>query len=277
MLANAVAFSSLISIAPLLYIALGFAGMAIGGDAGRADVIHELGRWIGDDGAGAIFSIIDRIGTHGGGTVARIAGAIFLVYAATRLFSQMKTALDHMWDVHPKSGKGWRARSWKQIRKRGFAILLVLFVGMQIIAVVAVKTFLAASTTSLGDAVSHAIFRFFEIIISLATTTLTFAALFKVLPDVKLAWRDAWRGAFVTAVLFSLGASVVGIYLGHKALAENYGPAASIILVLLWVHYCAQVFFFGAAVTGELAKRRGAPIEPDDHGIRIVVRDGETR
>jgi membrane protein len=275
MLANAVAFSTLLSIAPLLYIALGIAGVAIGSDAGRDDVMRELGRWVGDDGAHAIFSLIDRIGASDSSGIARVAGAIFLVYASTRLFSQMKTALDHMWDVHPRSGKGWRAKGSRQLRKRGFALLLVVFVGVQIIAVVAIKTVLARSTSRFDDVIAHAAFRAGEIAISLATTTLTFAALFKVLPDVKLAWRDAWRGALVTAVLFSLGASVVGIYLGHKGLDASYGPAASIILVLLWVHYSAQVFFFGAAVTGELARRRGFPIEPDEHGVRIVIHDDQ--
>jgi membrane protein len=273
MLANAVAFSSLLSIAPLLYIALGVAGMAIGSEVGRDNVLHDLARWVGDDGAKAIFALIDRIGTRGGSGLAHVLGTAFLIYASTRLFSQMKAALDHMWDVHAKSGRGWRAKSWKQLRKRSLALLLVLFVAVQIIAVVAIKTFLAASMGRLDDAIAHAVFRLGEIIISLATTTLTFAALFKVLPDVKLAWRDAWRGAFVTAVLFSLGATLIGWYLGHKSLDASYGPAASVILVLLWVYYSAQVFFFGAAVTGELARRRGHPIEPDDNGVRIIIHD----
>lgn len=273
MLANAIAFSSILSIAPLLYIALGLAGMVIGSRAGRDNVLHDLARWVGDDGANAIFSLIDRIGAAGGSGLTRVLGTAFLIYASTRLFSQMKAALDHMWDVHAKSGRGWRAKGSKQLRKRALALLLVLFVGVQIVAVVAIKTFLAASMGMLDDAVAHAVFRLGEVVISLATTTLTFAALFKLLPDVKLAWRDAWRGAFVTAVLFSFGATLIGWYLGHKALDASYGPAASVILVLLWVYYSAQVFFFGAAVTGELARRRGHPIEPDDNGVRIVIHD----
>jgi membrane protein len=117
------------------------------------------------------------------------------------------------------------------------------------------------------------VFRAGEMIVSLTTTTLMFAALFKLLPDVRLAWRDAWRGALVTAVLFSIGASLIGLYLGHKTLDVFYGPGGSIVLLLLWVHYSAQVFFFGAAVTGELARRRGFPIEPNENGIRLVIEE----
>jgi membrane protein len=111
-------------------------------------------------------------------------------------------------------------------------------------------------------------------VISLATTTLMFAMLFKVLPDARLHWRDAWRGALVTSVLFSIGTTIIGLYLGHKTLDVLYGPGGSLVLLLLWVHYSAQVFFLGAAVTGELAKRRGHAIEPDERGMRIVIEEG---
>ncbi|HEY4242556.1 MAG TPA: YihY/virulence factor BrkB family protein [Kofleriaceae bacterium] len=277
MLANSVAFTALLSIAPLLYIALGVAGLAIGTERGRDDVLVNLDRWVGVDGARAIFSLIDRIGARETSGLARILGTLLLLYASTRLFSQIKNALDHMWDVHARSRKGWRNKIWKQLRKRILSLLLVAFVGAQIIAVVTIKAILLASTARLDGSVAHALFRAGEAILSLATTTLTFAALFKVLPDVRLAWRDAWRGALVTAVLFSIGATLVGFYLGHKALDASWGPAASVILVLLWVHYSAQVFFFGAAVTGELAMRRGFPIEPDDNGYRIRLDDEPAR
>jgi len=140
--------------------------------------------------------------------------------------------------------------------------------------VVAVKTVLAASTDHFNDHVSAALFSGGEMLVSLATTTLMFAALFKTLPDARLHWRDAWRGALVTSVLFSIGTTLIGLYLGHKTLDAFYGPGGSLVLLLLWVQYSAQVFFLGAAVTGELARRRGHAIEPDDHGVRIVIEEG---
>ncbi len=275
MLAAAVAFSSLLSIAPLLYIALGVAGVTVGSERGRTTVLEDLSRWIGEEGAQTILSLLQRANETKRSGLASVIGGVVLVYASTRLFSQMKRALNHMWDVHARSGRGLRGKVWKQLRKRGFALLMVLFVGVLIISNVVVKTVLAASTDELGGGAAHLMFRTGEAVVSVVTTTLMFAAIFKVLPDAKLAWHDAWRGAFVTALLFSLGTALIGLYLGHKALDVLYGPGGSIVMLLLWVHYSAQVFFFGAAITGELARRRGHAIEPDAYGVHILVEDGD--
>jgi membrane protein len=274
-LASAVAFSALLSVAPMLYIALGLASVVIGNELGRASVMQDLSRWIGADGANTIFALLERAASGPRSGIAHVLGLIVLVYASTRLFSQMKRALDQMWEISPKSGRGLRGKGTLQLRRRGLSLLLVVFVGVLIVCVVIVKTVLAASTHILDDTLGHVILRVGEMIISLVTTTLMFAALFKMLPDAKLAWRDAWRGALVTSVLFSIGATLIGLYLGHKALGVVYGPGGSIVLLLLWVHYSAQVFFFGAAVTGELARRRGRPIEPNENGVRILIHDPE--
>lgn len=273
MLASAVAFSSLLSIAPLLYIALSVADVAVGDVRSRTSVLSDLSRWIGEDGAGTIISLLDRAREHGASGATHVLGVLLLVYASTRLFSQIKYALDHLWDIHPRSGRGFRAKGMRQLRKRGLSLVLVLLVGVLIIAGVAVKTVLVASTALLDDASAEVVIRGGEALLSLATSTLMFAGLFKLLPDARLDWRDALRGAFVTAMLFSLGTTLIALYLGHKTLDVLYGPGGSLVLLLLWVHYSAQVFFLGAAVTGELARRRGRPIEPDAYGVRIVLPD----
>lgn len=274
-LASAVAFSALLSVAPMLYIALGLASLVISDELGRASVMEDLSRWIGSDGANTIFTLLDRAASSQRSGFAHVLWIVVLVYASTRLFSQMKRALDQMWEISPKSGRGLKGKGALQLRRRGLSLLLVGFVGVLIVAVVFVKTVLSASAHVLDDTFGHVLLRAGEMVISLVTTTLMFAALFKVLPDAKIAWRDAWRGALVTSVLFSIGATLIGLYLGHKALGVMYGPGGSIVLLLLWVHYSAQVFFFGAAVTGELARRRGHPIEPNENGVRIVIQDPE--
>jgi membrane protein len=271
MLASAVAFSALLSIAPLLFIALGVASPAVGNATGRASVQHDLGRWIGVESAQTIMSLLDHARVTGRSVIASVVGVVVLAYASTRLFSQMKRALNHMWDVHTKSGTGWREHLVTQARKRGLALLLVVFVGVLIIAVVAVKTMLAVSLHLLPDGEERALWRAGEMMVSLGTTTLMFAALFKTLPDAKLAWRDAWRGALVTSIFFSVGTTVVSLYLGHKTLDVLYGPGGSLVLLLLWVEYSAQVFFLGAALTGELARRRGSAILPDENGVSVVI------
>jgi membrane protein len=272
MLSSAVAFSALLSIAPLLYIALGLASVAVGEGASRASVLEDLSRWIGPDGAATVFSLLEHAGNQGHGVLKSIVGAVVLVYASTRLFSQLKRTLDHLWDIHPRSGGALKAKIWKQIRKRGLALVLVLLVSALIVAVVAVKTVVTASMhLVLPDGGVRVVLRLAEMVASLGTTTFMFAAIFKALPDAKLHWRDALDGALVTGVLFSIGTTAIGYYLGHKTLDALYGPGGSLVLVLLWVHYSAHVFFFGAAVTGELARRRGRSIEPDANGVRIVI------
>jgi membrane protein len=273
MLAAAVAFSALLSTAPLLFIALRVAAVATGDDRGRADVMSDLARWLGDDGARTLFGLLDRAAEHNAGS-ASVFGVVVLVYASTRLFSQLKRALNQMWDVQARSSSGFRGAVGKQARKRGLAVLMVLFVGAVIVAVVVAKAVLAAATAPLGDAGARLAWRVGEPLVSLGATTLLFGAIFKALPDAHIAWRDAWRGAFATAALFSVGATVIGLYLGRKALDAMYGPAGSVVMLLLWVHYSAQVFFFGAALTGELARRSGRPIEPDEHGMRVRVDEG---
>lgn len=272
MLASAVAFSALLSIAPLLFIALGVASVVVGGERGRDSVHHDLVRWIGESSADTIMSMVDHARVQGASVLATVFGGIVFLYASTRLFSQMKRGLDHMWDVRAKSGRGWKGKVGKQLRKRGISLLLVVFVGLMIIAVVAVKTVLAAGALRLPD--GGVLFAGGEMVISLFTTTIMFAALFKVLPDARIAWRDAWRGGLVTSVLFAIGTTIISLYLGHKTLDVMYGPGGSLVLLLLWVQYSAQVFFLGAAVTGELAKRRGHAIQPNEHGVRITVEEG---
>jgi membrane protein len=233
-------------------------------------VAEDLARWLGADGARTLVDLVARTRVEDDGSLSSVVGGAILVYASTRLFSQLKRALNHMWDVQARAGDGLRGKAWKQLRKRGLALAMVVFVGLVIVAVVIAKAVLAQATQTLGDAGPLA-WRAGESVVSLAATTLLFAMVFRVLPDARIAWRDAWRGALVTAVLFSVGATLIGLYLGHRAIAARYGAAGSIVMLLLWVHYSAQVFFFGAALTGELARRSGRPIEPDERGARVRV------
>jgi membrane protein len=268
LLGGAIAFSALLSVAPLLVIALHVAGVAVREETARAAVTRELATWIGDDGARTLGALLDdaRARTEAGWSSA--LSALVLVYASTRLFGQLKRALDHMWDVQPKSGEGLRGKAMKQLRKRALSFLMVVFVGLTILALVVIKAAISAMTDALGVPFAwHAL----DTGVSLATMTLLFAVVFKVLPDVELAWRDAWAGAIVTAILFSAGTLVIGLYLGHKALGSMYGAAGSIVMLLLWVHYSAQMFFVGVAFTAERARLHGRPIGPNGDARRIVV------
>ncbi len=278
MLAAAVAFSSLLSVAPVLVIALHIAGLATGEARARAALLHDLGEWLGDAGARTLTGLIDGARekeSHAAGW-ASVTSAIVLAYASTRLFSQLKRALNHMWDVQARSGKGFQGKAWKQLRKRGLAFTMVIFVGVVIIGVTVLKALLASATHRFGGEGPRAAWAWQcgEALVSLGATALLFAMVFKVMPDATIAWRDAWLGGLVTSALFSVGAVLIGLYLGHKALDAMYGPAGAVVMLLLWVHYSAQVFFLGAALTGEIARRRGRTIVPDEYGIRITTTEG---
>jgi membrane protein len=272
MLAAAVAFSALLSVAPLLVIALHVAGLATGEEVARASVTHDLTRYIGEDGARTLALLLDRTeARRADAGWASILSGLVLVYASTRLFSQLKRALNHMWDVQARSAKGLGGKAWKQLRKRALAFAMVLVVGIVILAVVLVKTLVLGASVALGIGEARAAWEALEAVLSLATTAVLFALIFKVMPDARIAWRDALVGGLLTALLFSAGAIVIGLYLGHKALGALYGAAGSIVMLLLWVHYSAQVFFLGAALTGELARAKGRAIEPDEHGLPIKI------
>jgi membrane protein len=272
MLAAAVAFSSLLSVAPLLVIALHVAGAATGEERARASLLYELSRWVGADGAETVRSLLDRVNEERSHAASVASGAV-LVYGSTRLFSQLKRALNVMWDIQARSGEGLRGKVWKQLRKRAIAFLMVLGVGVVVVGVVVAETVLSTAAGALGSESAQVVWRAGEMLLSLACTTLLFGATFKVLPDAEIAWRDAWRGALVTGVLFSVGAYLIGLYLGHKALSAMYGAAGSVVMLLLWVSYSAQVFFLGAAWTGELARASGRPIEPNERGVKVRVEE----
>lgn len=263
MLASAVAFSALLSIAPILLIALAIASHLLGDDRGRASVMEDLARWVGDGGAQTIDAMLARASSTERTGVASVIGFVVLMYASTRLFSTMKRALDQMWEVEPPPSLGFTIKVWRQLHKRGLALAYVVLLAVLIATAVFAKTAVVQAGDGLGGGVmTHAVVWIGELAVSITVMTVMFAILFKVLPDVRLAWHDAWRGALVTAILFQLGTTLIALYLGHKALDVLYGPGGGIVLLLLWVHYSAQVFFLGAAITGELAKRSGRPIVP---------------
>jgi membrane protein len=263
MLASAVAFSALLSIAPILLVALAIASHVVGDDRGRASVMEDLAKWVGEGGAQTIDAMLSRAASTERAGIASVVGFVVLLYASTRLFSTMKRALDQMWDVDPPASVGFTQKLWRQLHKRGLALAYVVLLAILISAAVLAKTAVLHAGERLGGgAVTQVVVWIGELAVSVTVMTVMFTILFKVLPDVRLAWHDAWRGALVTAVLFQLGTTLIALYLGHKSLDVLYGPGGGIVLLLLWVHYSAQVFFLGAAITGELARRAGRPIQP---------------
>ncbi len=273
-LGGAIAFYSMMSIAPLLVIAVHVAGVLTTADRARDALVGDLARWIGNDGASTVTTMLARAHRSDRGPLSSALSALLLVYASTRLFGALQFSLHQMWGVQSRSYEGFRANALGQLRKRSLRFVMVLVVGAVIVGLVVVKTTLAAASDVIGGrlAVSGA-WHVLEVLTSFAITTALFAAVFRLLPEVVMATRDVVVGAVVTSFLFSAGATAVGLWLGHKGIESTWGAAASIVMLLLWVHYSAQIFFFGAAFTEAWARRHGRPITPNDHSVALVAGD----
>ncbi|HEX7664941.1 MAG TPA: YihY/virulence factor BrkB family protein [Polyangiaceae bacterium] len=263
LLSGAIAFYALLSIVPMCVIALRVAGLATNEAAARAALLGDLSHWVGDAGAKTVGSMLDAAEHGGAGQSASVTSVVVLVYAATRLFTQLKRALDVLWDLPKPSAVGLKEKAFRELRKRGAAFLVVAFVGLLLTGLVALKIGLAAAENALDPTLTASwIWRTLETAASFVTCALLFALVFWVLPNGKIAARDLFVGAFATAALFSLGATLVSMYVARKGAHSVYGAATSLVLLLLWVHYSAQVFFLGAAFTAVRAKAQGRPIVP---------------
>ena len=272
-LGGAIAFYSLMSIAPMLVIALHLAGVLTTESRAKEALAHDLSRWIGDNGANTITSMLSRSQRHHL-SIGSVLSLALLIYASTRLFGALEFSLHQMWGVQYRSTKGIRGLAHSQLRKRSYRFVMVLIVGVILVALVIFKSFVAATSEAIGGRFNAGpAFHVLELVTSFAITTGLFYAVFRVLPDVRIATPDVALGALVTAVLFTLGSSAIGLYIGHKGIESTWGAAGSIVMLMLWVHYSAQIFFLGVAFTGAHARARGRPITPNEHTIAVIVEE----
>ncbi len=289
-LGAALAYYSIFSLAPLLIIVVAVISAVWAGQSAdlQARIVEELQRLIGPEGATAVEGMLQNASRPGAGsTLAAVLGVVALIFGATGVFVQLQGALNTVWDVRPKPGGGLtnfartRLLSFGMILGVGFLLLVFLIVSA---IVSAIGSFAQARATAFGEVIGdfwfaevlagfspglQFLFRVLDIVISLGVITLLFALIYRVLPDVKIAWRDVWFGAAVTAGLFVLGKILLGLYLGNTSAASAYGAAGSLVLLLLWIYYSAQIFFFGAELTQVWAKRYGSRIRPSSRSFLI--------
>ena len=255
LLGAGIAFYSLLSVAPILLIVLRFAALFTGAAPARAALREDLAFWLGGDGADDAMDLVARVRTPA--SASELLVLVLLIYASTRLFSGLKRALNHLWDVPHVESKGMKERVLRQLKKRFTAVLLVLFVGLVLVAVVLARGAFAFATGVVGRSLPIA-WELLHTAGSILVTALLFGLLYRVLPDRRIPWRHALEGGLVTALLFAVGTVLVSAYVGHKEVAATYGSAGSLVMLLLWVHYSAQIFFLGAAFTHARIQRRQA-------------------
>jgi membrane protein len=253
-LGAALAFYSVFSLAPLLFLAITLSGFIFGHDAARSQVMEQLHGLVGEDVAGIIATVSsENADKPQRSIIATVAGVVALLAGAFGVFGQLKGALNSIWDVTPKPSAG----IFGAIRKRFFSFLTLLGTGFLLLVSLVISAGLAAATQRIshGSGFSATAVGIIEFIVSLGVTTAIFALIFKVLPDLKIAWDDVWIGAAMTAFLFTVGKSLIGLYIGRSSAASAYGAAGSIVILMMWVFYSAQILLFGAEFTHVYANR----------------------
>ena len=250
-LGAALAFYSVLSVGPLLLIAISVAGLAFGHDKASTYLINEMRTLLGPDGAKAVEDILTHSHNQAKSILATVIGVVTLLISASGFFGQLQTALNVIWDT-PSS----KSTPVVIIKRRILSFGMVLGVCLMLLFSLVVSAGLAAFTGMFSSALPALGLQLFGWAISLAVTPLLFALTYKVLPDVPFKWREVWLGAFVTAVLFTVGKSLIGLYIGRSAFSSTYGAAGSMIILLVWIYYSAQIFFLGAEFTHVHARER---------------------
>ncbi len=266
-LAAALAYYTLLSIAPLLVIAVSVAGLVFGEQAARGQISEQLRTLAGPQAGSAIESLLANARTPEAGIVSTVVGVVVLLFGASGVFGELQDALNTIWEVAPKPGRGIVG----VIKDRFFSFTMVLGVAFLLLVSLALSAMLAA----LGGTVqSHlpggeAVWQLVHFAVSFAMVAVLFALMFKVIPDVKIGWRDVWVGAVATALLFTLGKFLLGLYLGRSSVASPYGAAGSLVVLVIWVYYSAQILFFGAEFTQVYARTFGSRIVPTKNAIPL--------
>lgn len=255
-LGAALAFYTAFSLAPVLIIVIAVAATVFGRDAAQVQLLAEIKGMIGAQGAVAIQAMVDSAYRSASGATATLVGGITLLIGASALYAELQAALNVIWRAPPRRGNPVLS----VIRARLLSFSLVVATGFLLLVSLAVSAALAAIDAYVAGVWSEAalLLRVLSSALSFALIAAMFAMMFKVLPDAAVGWRDVWPGAALTAGLFTIGKLLIGLYLGNSAVASAYGAAGSLVVVLLWVYYSAQIMLFGAEFTRLYAARRGS-------------------
>jgi membrane protein len=250
----ALAFYTLFSMTPILVLAIALAGYFFGAEAARGEIIVQMQALAGPNGAQAIQALLAAAQDPAAGLVATVVASMLLLVGASSVFAELKGSLDELWGVSEPRGFGTLMRT----RLLSFGLVLVLAFLLLISLVVSAALAMLERYAGGIWASSGVAFSAITSLISFGVIAFLFAVIYKMLPDVRLSWRDVWTGALVTAGLFSLGKYAIGLYLGNGAVASGFGAAGSVVALLVWVYYSAQIFFLGAQFTRQYALSFGS-------------------
>ncbi|WP_019503466.1 YihY/virulence factor BrkB family protein [Pleurocapsa sp. PCC 7319] len=263
LLAAALAYYTVFSITPLLVIAIAIAGAVFGQDAARGEIVEQINNLVGEQGAQAIETALANADQPQLGSVASIISVVILLIGASGVFAQLQQALNTVWNVKAKPDGG----IWEFIRKRLLSFGMVLVIGFLLLVSLVLSAMLSG-INKLEIGLLPGLTPLWQLLnfgISFGFISLLFALIYKYLPDVEIRWKDVLIGAIITALLFTFGKFIIGLYLGRGSLGSAYGAAGSLIIFLAWVFYSAQILLFGAEFTQVYARKYGRKIRPDNH------------
>lgn len=270
-LSAALAYYSIFSIAPLLVITMGIAGLVLGEKSASGELYDQLKSYVGPKAAEGLQSMVQSASKPSSGIVATVVGVITLLFGASGVMGELKDALNTVWEVKPKPG----AAIASLIREKFLNFGMVIVIGFLLMVSLLLSAGVAALSKRLETflALPAAVWAILAFVISLGVVVVMIALIFKLLPDAKIRWSDVWFGAAITGVLFEIGKTALGWYLGLESTSSSYGAAASVVLLLLWVYYASCIIFFGAEFTQVYAEARGHFITPDAHAEPVTPAD----
>jgi membrane protein len=268
-LGAALSYYTVFSLAPLLVIAIGVAGIFFGSDAVQGRIVGEIQSLVGKDGAVLIQDAIKKSSYAQSGIIATIISLVTLLITGSAAFIELQDSLNIIWQVTAKPGRAIK----EFIRTRLLSFAMIVAIGFLLMVSLVVTTAIKIVTDYFGNIMSFPpfILQVVNIVISLFVISILFGLIYKVLPDVKLSWKDVRVGAIVTAVLFVIGKDLIGLYLGSSSVSTTFGAAGALALLLVWIYYSSQILFLGAEFTYVYAAKFGSGVKPDDHAVKYEI------
>lgn len=271
-LAASLAFYTALSLAPLLLVAVWVLSLVYAGDAGE-QAIQQAEEAGGPQAAEVVRTVLNNAQQKGQSIIAAIVGFSIFVFSASGVFAQLQYALNRIWNVRARSDAPW----WDWFRKRLWTLVMMVAIGAIVLASVAATAVLSILQQQMQDVIRWPwLWWALNLTVPFLVYILLFAMVYKILPDVEIRWGNVWWGAFITAVLFSIGKYLIGWYIGRGTTTSVYGAAGSLMALLIWLYYSTVIFFVGAEVTQALARVRGERIRPSPYAEWIDPNRGVT-
>lgn len=268
-LAASLAFYTALSLAPLVLLITGLAGIVIDRQQAATQLTAQLESLMGAAGGELVQSILATT-TQQEGTIATVISLVMLLIGATAVFGELQTTLNLIWEVQPAGSTGIWGSLWAWIKQRFFSLALVFALAFLLLVSLMITAVLAGITGSFQGAEKTLLSIILEFAVSVLVLTFVFALLFKYVPDAQITWHDVWLGGFVSAMLFTVGKTAIGYYIGHASVGSAYGAAGSLVVLLVWVYYSSLIFFFGAEFTQAWAKQHHQ-VMPEAHATAGAV------